>query len=191
MLKIGIIIGSTRPQRNGEAVGKWVFENARGRSDAEFELIDLKDYNLPLLDEPVPPAGAGGNYTKEHTKKWAQKIASLDAFIFVTPEYNFGMNAALKNAIDFLFPEWNNKAAGFVGYGSAGAARAIVQLRTVMGAVQIADVNPVVSLSTHSDFENMKTFKPADRHLKSLDKLIDEVIKWGQAMKQIRSEKTR
>ena len=114
MLKIAIIIGSTRPGRNGEAVAKWVYEIAQKRSDAEFELVDIKDFNLPLLDEPVP--AAMGNYSKPHTKAWAAKIDSFDGYVFVTPEYNHGMNGALKNAIDFLYREWNNKAAGFVGW---------------------------------------------------------------------------
>ncbi len=107
MLKIGIIIGSTRPGRVGEAVAKWVYEQSKARSDAEFELIDIKDYDLPLLDEPVP-AGSK-QYSKEHTKKWAAKIDGLDGFIFVTPEYNHGTSAALKNALDYLYFEWTNK----------------------------------------------------------------------------------
>src|SRR5947209_12901594 len=144
MLKIGIIIGSTRPGRNGEAVAKWVYENAKKRSDAEFELVDIKDFNLPLLDEPVPPSM--GHYSKPHTKVWAAKIDSFDAYVFVTPEYNHGTSAALKNAIDFLFKEWNNKAAGFVGYGSALGARAVENLRLVMGELQVADVRAQVGL---------------------------------------------
>ena len=110
MLKIAIIIGSTRPGRNGEAVAKWAYEIAQKRSDAEFELVDIKDFNLPLLDEPVP--AAMGNYSKPHTKAWGAKIDSFDGYVFVTPEYNHGINGALKNAIDFLYREWNNKAAG-------------------------------------------------------------------------------
>src|SRR3954454_7591748 len=123
MVKIGIIVGSTRPGRNGEAVAKWVHGIASKRSDAQYELVDIAAYALPLLDEPVPPSM--GKYSKEHTKRWAAKIASFDGFVFVTPEYNHGISGALKNAIDFLFAEWNNKAAGFVGYGSAGAVRAV------------------------------------------------------------------
>ena len=105
MLKIAIIIGSRRPGRNGEAVAKWVYEVAQKRSDAEFELVDIKDFNLPLLDEPMPPVM--GQYSKPHTKVWAAKIDSFDGYIFVTPEYNHGTSGALKNAIDFLFAEWN------------------------------------------------------------------------------------
>src|SRR3979411_1417354 len=121
MLRIAVIIGSTRPGRKGEAVAKWVYEIAQKRSDAEFELVDIKDFNLPLLDEPVPPIM--GQYSKPHTKAWAAKIGSFDAYVFVTPEYNHGISGALKNAIDFLFAEWNNKAAGFVSYGGASGAR--------------------------------------------------------------------
>src|SRR3954468_2357816 len=131
MLKVGIILGSTRPNRNGEAVAKWVYEIAQKRMDAEFELVDIKDFNLPLLDEPTPPSM--GQYTKEHTKVWAAKIDSFDAFVFVTPEYNHGTSGALKNAIDYLYKEWNNKSAGFVAYGSAGGTRAVEHLRLVMG----------------------------------------------------------
>ena len=118
MLKVAIILGSTRPGRNGEAVSQWIYDLAKNREDADFELIDIEDYNLPLLDEPIPPLM--GQYTKDHTKRWAAKINSFDAFVFVTAEYNHGIPGALKNAIDFLFKEWNNKVAGFVSYGSAG-----------------------------------------------------------------------
>src|ERR1043166_8006833 len=145
MLRVGIILGSTRPGRNGEAVARWVYEIAQRRTDAEFELVDLKDFNLPLLDEPVPPSL--GQYSKEHTKVWAAKIASFDAFLFVTPEYNHGTSGALKNAIDFLFKEWNNKSAGFVSYGSALGVRAVESLRLVMGELQVADVRSHVGLS--------------------------------------------
>src|SRR6202158_5808168 len=133
-LKIAIIIGSTRPGRNGEAVAKWAYEIAQKRSDAEFELVDIKDFNLPLLDDPVP--AAMGNYSKPHTKAWGARIDSFDGYVFVTPEYNHGINGALKNAIDFLFHEWTNKAAGFIGYGGTMGARAIEHLRLVMAAVQ-------------------------------------------------------
>ena len=138
MLRIGIIIGSTRPGRKGEAVAKWVYEIAQTRSDAEFELVDIKDFNLPLLDEPVSPTM--GQYSKPHTRVWAAKIGSFDGYVFVTPEYNHGTSGALKNAIDFLFGEWNDKAAGFVSYGGAGGARAVEQLRLVMAEVRIATV---------------------------------------------------
>src|SRR4029077_5559029 len=145
MIRIAIIIGSTRPGRNGEAVAKWVYKIAQKRTDAEFELVDIKDFNLPLLDEAVPPVM--GQYSKPHTKTWAAKIGSFDAYVFVTPEYNHGTSGALKNAIDFLFAEWNNKAAGFVSYGSAGGARAVEHLRLNLAEVQMATVRNQVLLS--------------------------------------------
>src|SRR6185312_10677 len=186
MLKLAIIIGSTRPGRVGESVARWVYELARKRSDAAFELVDIADFNLPLLDEPIPPSQ--GKYSKEHTKKWAAKIASFDGFVFVTPEYNHSICGALKNAIDFLFREWNNKAAGFVGYGSAGGVRAVEHLRLVMAEVQVATVRNQVALSLFTDFENFTTFKPDPRHEKSLGGMLDQLVAWGGALKGLRRE---
>ena len=186
MIKIAIIIGSTRPGRVGEAVGRWAFQIAGQRKDAEFELVDIKEFNLPLLDEPVPPSM--GKYSKPHTKVWAEKIASFDAFVFVTPEYNHATSGALKNAIDFLYREWNNKAAGFVSYGSAGGARAVENLRLIMGELQVADVRSQVMLSLMTDFENFTVFKPHPRHEKSVNEMLDQVIAWGGALKTLRGK---
>ncbi len=184
MLKVAIILGSTRPGRNGEAVANWVYEHAKKRSDAEFELIDIKDFNLPLLDEPIPPSL--NQYQHDHTKAWATKIDTFDAFVFVTPEYNHGTSGALKNAIDFIYKEWNNKAAGFVGYGSAGGTRAVEHLRLVMAELQVADVRAQVALSLFTDFEKMSVFKPAAHHERSLKTMFDQVIAWGGALKTLR-----
>ncbi|WNG18861.1 NADPH-dependent FMN reductase [Cystobacter fuscus] len=186
MLKVAIIIGSTRPGRKAEAVARWVHELAKKRDDAEFELVDIQDFNLPLLDEPVPPSM--GQYTQPHTKAWAAKIDSFDAYVFVTPEYNHSMSGALKNAIDYLYKEWNNKAAGFVSYGSAGGTRAVEQLRLVMGELQVADVRAQVMLSLRTDFENYSTFAPAPHHEKSVHTLIEQVIAWGGALKPLRKK---
>lgn len=185
-LKVAIIIGSTRPGRNGEAVSRWIYEKAKNRDDAEYELVDIKDYNLPLLDEPIPPSM--GRYSNEHTKIWSTKIDSFDAYVFVTPEYNHGIPGALKNAIDFLFKEWNNKVAGFVGYGSAGGVRAVEQLRLVMAEVKVATVRAQVQLSLFTDFENFSTFKPHEIHVKSTNNMLDEVISWASAMKTLRTK---
>jgi NAD(P)H-dependent FMN reductase len=184
MIKIGIVIGSTRPGRNGEAVAKWVFANAKNRVDAQFEIVDIKDFDLPLLDEPIPPSM--GQYSKPHTKAWAQKVASLDAFVFVTPEYNHAPPGALKNALDFVYAEWNNKAAGFVSYGSAYGARAVEQLRLIMGELQVADVRAQVLLSLYTDFENYSIFKPAPIHEAALTTMLDQLVAWGEAMKTLR-----
>jgi NAD(P)H-dependent FMN reductase len=185
MLRVGIIIGSTRPGRKGEAVAKWVYEIAQSRSGAEFELVDIKDFNLPLFDEPMSPTL--GQYTHEHTKKWSQKIASFDAYVFVTPEYNHGTSGALKNAIDYLYKEWVNKAAGFVGYGGASGTRAVESLRLVMGELQVADVRAQVGLSLFTDFENFTVFKPAPGQEKSVNAMLDQVIAWGGALKTLRN----
>jgi len=184
MIRIAIIIGSTRPGRKAETVARWVHEIAKNRSDAEFELVDIQDFNLPLLDEPVPPSL--GQYSQPHTKTWSAKIASFDAYVFVTPEYNHGIPGALKNAIDYLYAEWNNKAAGFVSYGSASGVRSVEQLRLVMGELQVADVRAQVMLSLYTDFENFTTFKPAGHHEKSVNAMLDQLISWGGALKTVR-----
>ena len=186
MTKIAIILGSTRPGRNGEAVAKWVYQVAQRRSDAEFELVDIKDFNLPLLDEPVPPIM--GQYSKPHTKTWAAKIDNFDGYVFVTPEYNHGIPGALKNAIDFLFAEWNNKAAGFVSYGGANGARAVEQLRLVLAEVQMATVRLQVLLSMFTDFENFSVFKPDSRKEKSVNDMLDQLVAWSDALKTLRKK---
>ena len=186
MIKLAIVVGSTRPGRKAEAVARWVYEIAKKRSDAEFELVDIKDFNLPLLDEPVPPSM--GKYTHEHTRVWSAKVDSFDAYVFVTPEYNHAPSGALKNAIDYLYTEWNNKAAGFVGYGSAGGTRAVEQLRLIMGELQVADVRAQVQLSLFTDFENFTAFKPGPRKEESVGAMLDQVIAWGGALKPLRKK---
>jgi NAD(P)H-dependent FMN reductase len=185
MTRIGIILGSTRPNRNGEQVANWVLEHATGRDDAEFELIDLRDYPLPHLDEPMPPSM--GQYQQEHTKQWADKIASFDGFVIVTPEYNHGTSGVLKNAIDYLYAEWNNKAVGFVSYGGVGGARAAEHLRLVAGELQMADVRQQVALSLITEFENFSVFKPGDYNLDALTVLLDQVIAWSGALAPLRA----
>ena len=186
MTRIGIILGSTRPNRNGEQVARWVSDIASKRSDAEFELVDLRDYPLPHLDEPIPPSL--GQYQQEHTKAWAAKIDSFDGFVIVTPEYNHSTSGVLKNAIDYLYAEWNNKAVGFVSYGSAGGTRAVEHLRLVAGELQMADVRQQVALSLVTEFENYQTFKPGDYNLPALDTLLDQVIAWSNALSHLRAD---
>ena len=183
-IRVAIMTGSTRPGRLNEAVARWVFAIAAQRQDAEYELVDIEDYDLPLLDEPVPPSL--GQYSKPHTKRWAAKVASFDAFVFVMPEYNHGVPGALKNAIDFLFAEWNNKAAAFVSYGSAGGVRAVEHMRAVMAELMVADVRAHVTLSLFTDFENFSVFKPHERHRGELAVLFDQVVAWGRALKPLR-----
>jgi Predicted flavoprotein len=185
MVRIGIIIGSTRPGRVADQVARWVYDIAQKRGDAEYELVDLADFNLPVYDEPVPPS-LGPNYANDHTKKWSETIASFDGYVFCTPEYNRATSGALKNAIDFLYHEWNNKAAGFVGWGSFNGARAVENLRLIMGELQVADVRAQVGLSLFTDFENFSVFKPAPHHEESVNAMLDQVVKWSAALKTIR-----
>ncbi|MEU4405364.1 NAD(P)H-dependent oxidoreductase [Streptosporangium sp. NPDC023963] len=185
MPKIAIIIGSTRPGRVGESVARWVLDIAGRRGDAEFELVDIADFKLPHLDEELPPSI--GRYSRPHTLAWAEKIASFDGFVFVTPEYNHSTSGALKNAIDFLFAEWNDKAAGFVSYGSVGGARAVEHLRLVMAELKVATVRAQVALSLMTDFRNYTEFAPAEYHVASVDAMLDQVVSWSNALATVRA----
>ena len=185
MTKIGIILGSTRPNRNGEQVARWVYEVASRREDAEYELVDLRDYPLPHLDEPVSPSF--GQYQHDHTREWAAKIASFDGFVMVTPEYNHSTSGVLKNAIDYLYAEWHNKAVGFVSYGGVGGARAAEHLRLIAGELQMADVRQQVALSLMTEFENFTVFKPSDSSLAALSTLLDQVVAWSTALAPLRA----
>jgi NAD(P)H-dependent FMN reductase len=184
MTKIAIIIGSTRPGRKGDVIARWIHDLAVKRGDAEYELVDLKNFDLPHLDETMP--AAMGQYHHPHTRTWAQTIASFDGYVFVTPEYNHSTSGVLKNAIDFLYAEWNNKAAGFVGYGSAGGARAVEHLRLVMGELQVADVRAQVALSVFTDFEHFSTFIPAAHHEDAVRVMLDQVVAWSAALQPLR-----
>jgi NAD(P)H-dependent FMN reductase len=166
-------------------VADWVYEVASKRADAEYELVDLLDFKLPHLDEPVPPSL--GQYSQPHTLEWAAKIASFDGFVMVTPEYNHSTSGALKNAIDFLYAEWNNKAVGFVSYGSLGGARAVEHLRLIAGELQMADVRAQVGLSLANDFENYSRFVPTDFQAQSLHTVLDQVVAWSGALAPLRA----
>ena len=187
-LKIGIIIGSTRPGRKGDQVAQWVLSEAAKRGDAHYEVIDLLDYNLPHLDEAMPPSL--GQYANDHTKTWAAKIDSLDGFVFVTPEYNHSTSGALKNAIDFIYKEWNNKAAGFVSYGaSSSGTRAVEHLRLIVSELQIADVRAQLAISLVNDFEAFTTFLPQDNHANALNTVLDQLVSWSGALQGVRAAK--
>lgn len=187
-LKIGIILGSTRPGRKGEQVAQWVLEQARKRGDADYELIDLADFSLPHLDEPVPPSAQ--QYANAHTKAWSATIDSFDGFVIVTPEYNRAPSGVLKNALDYLYREWNDKAVGFVSYGAqASGLRAVEQLRLVAGELQMADVRTSVGISLLTDFENYTTMKPIPHHEPVLNTMLDQLVAWAGALREVRAAK--
>ena len=185
MTRIGVILGSTRPGRRGEQVARWVMDVASQRDDAEFDLIDLVDYPLPHLDEPLPPSM--GQYQNQHTRDWAATIGQFDGFIIVTPEYNHSTSGVLKNAIDYLYAEWNNKAVGVVSYGAVGGARAAEHLRLIAGELQMADVRTNVALSMFTDFVNFTDLAPGDHQVQALNTLIDQVIAWSEALAPLRA----
>jgi NAD(P)H-dependent FMN reductase len=184
MVKLQVIIGSTRPGRIGEAVGKWAHEVASKRQDIEVELVDVADFKLPIYDEPVP--ALLHQYSNEHTKQWAAKIDEADGYIFVTPEYNHSVPGAFKNAVDYLNHEWNDKAVGFVGYGSAGGVRAVEHWRAITGELRMADVREQLMLFLSLDFENYTTFVPTDQHEVQFNKVLDQVTAWAAALKPLR-----
>ncbi|WP_433556113.1 NADPH-dependent FMN reductase [Pseudonocardia xinjiangensis] len=160
-------------------------ETASARTDATFELIDLVDYPLPHLDKQLP--AAMGQYQHAHTQAWAATIARFDGFIFVTPEYNHSTSGVLKNAIDYLHAEWNNKALGIVSYGAVGGARAAEHLRLIAGELRMADVRSQVALSLFTDFKNFREFIPGEHQVTSLTTLIDEVVAWSTALAPLRA----
>lgn len=177
-LKIGIIVGSTREGRVSPQVAAWVKELADQRGDAEYTIIDIADYKLPLLGE----AGADAS----GAAAWSEAIAAQDGFVFVVQEYNHSITGALKNALDYLREEWNNKAAGIVSYGSVGGARAAEHLRGILGELLIADVRVHPALSLFNDFENFTEFKPQSVQADSVNEMLDQLIPWATALKTIR-----
>ena len=185
LLKVAIVLGRTRTGRTADSVARWVHEVAARRGDAAFEILDIADHALAHLDEPVPPLAA--QYSQPHTLAWARTVAAFDAFVFVTPEYNHSIPGALKNAIDFLYAEWNDKAAGFVSYGVDGGIRAVEHLRLVMGELKVADVRTHVALSFAQDFQGYTTFAARDGQQESLNELLDELLTWASALRALRT----
>ncbi len=177
-LNIGIILGSTREGRLSPQVGNWVKELADQRGDANYTVIDLAEYKLPLLGESGADASGAA--------AWAEVIAKQDGFVFIVQEYNHSITASLKNALDYLRAEWNNKAAGIVSYGSVGGARATEHLRGILGELLVADVRVHPALSLFTDFENGADFKPAAVQADSVNQMLDQLLPWSTALKTIR-----
>lgn len=186
MTRIGIVLGSTRVGRNGAQVADWVAGVASQRDDAEYELVDLRDFPLPHLGEDDPRGAAEVGAV---VAAWASTVASFDGFVFVTPEYNHSTSGVLKNALDHLHREWHNKALGIVSYGGVGGARAAEHLRLVAGELQMADVRQQVALSIMTEFEHGpegSTFRPGEHNLAALGTLLDQVVAWSEALAHLR-----
>ena len=198
-VRLGVVVGSTRPGRKAAAVAEWVRHAARAHPDVqsarvELRLLDLAEVALPLLDEPV--AAAFGQYQQPHTRAWAATVAACDGFLFVTPEYNHSVPAALKNAIDYLFAEWHHKPAGIVGYGLDGGVRAAEHLRTVLLEVKSVPISAQVSLSVFEDFSYTDLTDPAspfevtvrDHQASALLEMLDDVLSYTSALATLRTE---
>lgn len=185
-LKIAVIIGSTRPGSVGSKVSEWYMDQAKTVEGIDLDVINLNEEKLPFLDEPMPPAM--GQYTHEHTKKWSAKIASYDAYVWITAEYNHSIPAALKNAIDYLFNEWANKPVALVSYGSMGGVRAAEHLRQVAGELQMADIRlPIMIRDPWAMFDEKGEIKPELVFGKVTDQL-EQLKWWGDALKTARNK---
>lgn len=185
-MKIGIISGSVREGNNATAVSKWVYDFATKRGDegVEYEIVNLEDYQMPLLGAKVPAEYQDA--ANAAVKAWSEKMASFDGYIFITPEYNHALGGALKNALDYLNPELNNKAAAMVGYGSLGGARAHENLRIILAELSVATVHTTTNFSLMADFENMSVFKPNEYHAVNANGMLDDLLLWSKAFQTIR-----
>lgn len=184
MTTIAIVTGSIRPGRKSLEVAQWVKSLADQRTDAEFEIVDIADFDLPVWDETVVPAWGPGE--KEHSRAWSARMNEFDGYVFVVAEYNHSITGALKNALDYLYPELNNKAAGFVSYGSAGGSRAVEHLRGILSEQQVAHVRAAVLLSLFHDFQEFTTLAPSEAATGSVQPMLDQLIVWTRAMQAVR-----
>jgi NAD(P)H-dependent FMN reductase len=185
-LNIHVIIGSVREGRIGLPIANWVMEQAAGRDDLACELVDLKEWDLPFFWHPRPPAA--GNYTDPLQIRWAEKIAAADGYILVSPEYNHSGSAALKNALDTVYAEWNRKPLGLVAYGGIGGARSAEQIRLTAIALEMAPISSAVHLVRPGAKRNGEVFEGDAHDAKALDALLDELAWWGRTLKMGREQ---
>lgn len=187
-LKIYIILGSTRQNRFGEQAAQWVFDRAKKREEFTVELIDLRNLDLPFFDEPVSPSSNKGKYDNPKAKEWAEKIGKADGYIWVSPEYNHSYSAVLKNAIDYVYPEWNKKAVGLVSYGSVGGARAVEHLRGVAAELQMVSMRTAVHIPAPWNLLDSNGRFKGNEFNGMADLMLDQLSWWAQALKAARSQ---
>jgi NAD(P)H-dependent FMN reductase len=187
MLKLSVVIASTRPGRVGLPIGQWFFEQAKSHGKFEVELVDLKEQNLPLLDEPKHPNL--GQYEHDHTKAWSAVVRASDAFVFVTPEYNYGSPPALLNALDYLFKEWAYKPAGFVSYGGlSGGTRSVQMTKQVLTTLKIMPLPEAVNIAFFTKLMDPNgVFLGSEALVKSAVTLLDELHRWAEALSPLRT----
>lgn len=183
-MTIGIVIGSVREGRLGESVGAWIHEQAEGR-EVEYTLIDLAEYDLPLLTSPTVPGAADRKYDDARVSRFGEAIDACDGFVFVTAEYNHGIPGAFKNAFDSIYPEWFSKAVGFVSYGAAQGGRAVEAWRPVVANANMYDVRSQVSFGTDEHFDGAQV-QPSEAHVKQATGLFDQLEAAAKACAEMR-----
>lgn len=185
MSKLSVVIGSTRPGRVGLPVGQWFFERAKSHGQFEVDLVDLKDLNLPLLDEPKHPRF--GEYEHAHTKAWSAIVKASDAFVFVTPEYNYAAAPALLNAVDYLFHEWAYKPAGFVSYGGvSGGMRSVQMLKQPLSVLKVVGIPESVTIPFYAQLLDAGVFRGSEALEKAATLMLDELQRWSDALAVLR-----
>ena len=184
--KIAIVLGSTRPGRLGPEVADWVTRLAKEREGADYQLLDVDEFDLDLLAEPTVPGAADRDYDNEKTRRWSRAVDEFDGFVFVTPEYNHSVPAALKNAFDVLYPEWSDKPVAFVGYGADGAVRAVEHWRTIVANARMVAVRAQVALSLFQDFTDGE-LTPIERREGELSAVFEEVEQMAGALAPVRA----
>jgi NAD(P)H-dependent FMN reductase len=187
---IKVIVGSVRPGRFGIQPANWIMELSGEHPEAIFELVDLAEIQLPFLDEEVPPSVSNGNYAHEHTKAWGKIVDEADGFIFVTAEYNHGIPASLKNAIDFVAKEWYYKPVAFVSYGAkSGGVRSVEQLRQVTGWLRMYDLHDEVSIKNYwAQLDDKGKFQPSPEQVEDATRLLQNIVFWSEKMAPVRRE---
>ncbi len=184
-LRLNIITASTRPGRVGPAVARWVLDHARNEGSFDVHPVDLADFDLPVYDEPKHPRQQ--DYAHEHTRRWAESVASADAYVFVAPEYNFGPTPALLNALNYVWREWNYKPAAFVSYGGiSGGLRGVEATKPTLAVLRIMAIPEGVPLPLVSQQIEDGVFNPKEINAKGADAMLSELLKWAEALRPMR-----
>jgi NAD(P)H-dependent FMN reductase len=191
MLQVGLIVGSTRPNRFADRVVPWLVEGASQRRDLQLTVLDLRDFKMPFFNEPAPPVYSGGTYTEPEAEVWRKRVGAFDAYVATVSEYNHGPAAVLKNAFDSAFIEWQRKPIAFVGYGGVGAARAIETLRGVVIELQMAPIRHEVNIAMEPYLgivQNGRTLNDYEYLVKSREAMFDHLGWWAEALKSARQK---
>ncbi|GGG34090.1 NADPH-dependent FMN reductase [Chelatococcus composti] len=185
MLRLNVIIASTRPGRVGPSVARWFHEFAVKQGLFDTHLVDLADFDLPVYDEPNHPRL--GKYEHAHTRRWSESVAAADAFVFVTPEYNYGPTPALLNALNYVYSEWGYKPCSFVSYGGvSGGLRAVQMTKLTMSALRLVPIVEAVTIPMVNQHLKDGVFEPNKLHIESAEALLVELKRWAEALKPLR-----